>query len=520
MAKCLARLVVGPPAEAALRSREAYFWAAIGFSSALCLLEHSALCARALEPALRPVRDAAAGAPARRTRMSDVLALCAPDWPFFVQAFCGLTVAAVGESLIPYLYGEILNEIALSADPAAFRRPMLQLVLTAAVTGLATGVRGATFTVLGARFSTRLRQRLLDALLRAELGFFDVTKTGEISSRLSADCQKVGDQVELNVNVFVRSLLQVVLTTAAMVAINWRLGLVAFVSVPPIVVASREFGAFIRALTKDYQKALADSTAVAEEALGAMRTVRAFAAEGEVSAAYGRDMARYRSLVYREAAAYFGYSALTFTFLPYCCACLVLYYGAQLVHQGGMRPGQLVSFVFCARAPLRARRCAAPTAPDRPPPRCAPGAAQTCKRCSRRSTRSRPSTRASRRPSVRPTRCSSGLSASRSCSRAVVCARPTARPRAVSSSCATCTSPTRRGRRRRCCAASRSAPSPARCSRCAARPAAASHRCLRLSSGGMTRPSLARAAAAAARAACSSTASTCASTTRAGSTTT
>jgi hypothetical protein len=33
-------------------------------------------------------------------------------------------------------------------------------------------------------------------------------------------------------------------------------------------------------------------------------------------------MARYRSLVYREAYAYFGYSSLTFTFLPYCCACL------------------------------------------------------------------------------------------------------------------------------------------------------------------------------------------------------
>jgi len=31
--------------------------------------------------------------------------------------------------------------------------------------------------------------------------------TGEVTSRLSADCEKVSDQVQLNVNVFLRSLM-------------------------------------------------------------------------------------------------------------------------------------------------------------------------------------------------------------------------------------------------------------------------------------------------------------------------
>ena len=39
--------------------------------------------------------------------------------------------------------------------------------------------------------------------------FYDETKVGDVSSRLSADCQKVGDQVELNVNVALRSVIQV-----------------------------------------------------------------------------------------------------------------------------------------------------------------------------------------------------------------------------------------------------------------------------------------------------------------------
>ncbi|KAJ1629458.1 hypothetical protein T492DRAFT_873304 [Pavlovales sp. CCMP2436] len=109
LAKCLARLTLGPPADVALRSVEGLFWAVLYF-------EHTSLSYQ-VHPA--PV----AGAPAkpRQTRVRD--------------AFFGLAIAAVGESLIPYLYGEILNEIALSKDPNAFRKPMLQLLLTAAATG-------------------------------------------------------------------------------------------------------------------------------------------------------------------------------------------------------------------------------------------------------------------------------------------------------------------------------------------------------------------------------------------------
>ena len=119
---------------------------------------------------------------------------------------------------------------------------MLYLVVTSAVTGIFTGVRGSTFIVLGARFSLRLRQMLFDKLLEQEIGFFDATKTGEISSRLSADCQAVGSNVELNVNVFLRSFLQAGLTLAFMFWINWRLALLAFITVPNVVVASKIFG--------------------------------------------------------------------------------------------------------------------------------------------------------------------------------------------------------------------------------------------------------------------------------------
>lgn len=261
-------------------------------------------------------------------------------------AMTGLTIAAAGESVIPYLYGQIIEAVAVKGNMTKFHEYMWLLVVTAAITGVATGIRGSSFIVLGSRFSTRIREALFRKLLLLEIGFYDETKTGDVSSRISADCQKVGDQVELNVNVFLRSIIQAVLIIAVMYWLNWRLATLTFIIVPNVVVASKIFGNFMRELTKKVQGALADSTAASEEALGSMRTVKSLHAQEEMGHRYAKHMEEYRRLALKCAAVYFPFSALTYTFLPYCASCLVLYYGGKLIHKDKLQSGELVSFVF------------------------------------------------------------------------------------------------------------------------------------------------------------------------------
>ena len=102
--------------------------------------------------------------------------------------------------------------------------------------------------------NVRLRVKLMDALLAQDIGFFDVTRTGDITSRLSSDTTLVGDQVTLNVNVFLRSLVQAIGVLAFMFVVSWQLSMLAFISVPIITVLSKWYGNFIRRLTKLMQK--------------------------------------------------------------------------------------------------------------------------------------------------------------------------------------------------------------------------------------------------------------------------
>ena len=77
-------------------------------------------------------------------------------------------------------------------DPKAFKRYSTMLLIAALSSGVFAGLRGSIFTVQMARLNTRIRRRLFDAILAQDIGFFDLNKTGDLSSRLNNDCSTVG----------------------------------------------------------------------------------------------------------------------------------------------------------------------------------------------------------------------------------------------------------------------------------------------------------------------------------------
>lgn len=82
---------------------------------------------------------------------------------------------------------------------------MKSLLFASILGGIFTGLRGSIFTFVGGRINVRLRTLLMDSLLSQDIGFFDITKTGNLTSRLSSNPTLIGDQVVFNVNVFLRS---------------------------------------------------------------------------------------------------------------------------------------------------------------------------------------------------------------------------------------------------------------------------------------------------------------------------
>ena len=82
--------------------------------------------------------------------------------------------------------------------------------------------------------------------MNGQVGFFELTRTGEITSRLSSDTTTMADQVSLNLNVLMRSIVQMVIVLWFMFASSWKLTCLAFVMVPFTVMLSKSYGMFYR----------------------------------------------------------------------------------------------------------------------------------------------------------------------------------------------------------------------------------------------------------------------------------
>jgi ATP-binding cassette subfamily B (MDR/TAP) protein 9 len=286
----------------------------------------------------------------------DLLSVCVDDLHYFALAFLFLILAAIAQVLIPRYTGNMLDSIAKYSPDVhnkdiwnvpGFLTNMKKLVLASILGGVFSGIRGSIFTLVGGRVNVRLRTLLMDSLLAQDIGFFDVTKTGDITSRLSSDTTLVGDQVTLNINVFLRSLVQAIGVLIFMAVLSWQLTLLAFISVPAITMLSRWYGEFIRSMTKLMQKKLADGNSISEAAIGSMPTVRALGAENTEMEEFLKYMDQYLSLNVRGAVAYMGY-ATAVTSLPQLVTAVVLFYGGLLVmsENDPMTSGKLVSFLL------------------------------------------------------------------------------------------------------------------------------------------------------------------------------
>ena len=271
--------------------------------------------------------------------------LAAEDAPLLCLAFFAGCTAALGNALIPFLTGRALDDAVLRRDEGAFHSTLLDLAGATLLTAAATAVRGGLFFALGVRLNLRTRSRLFASILSFEPAFFDASKVGDLTSRLSSDTSVVSDQLSLNLNVLARSVTQAAVVLAFMLEASWRLTALTAAGLPFVIAVSRAYGAFYRAASQASQAELAGANAVADEALGGLPTLRAHAALGGALHGYERRLSAFRAIQMQESRVYSLYQLFSVA-LPNGVACLVLLVGGRAVLAGNMSGGSLISFLL------------------------------------------------------------------------------------------------------------------------------------------------------------------------------
>jgi ATP-binding cassette, subfamily B, bacterial MsbA len=246
--------------------------------------------------------------------------------------------------VFPWIILNLIDTVLTSGDRSRLNSITLFLLATFLLRSIFTYFQVYFLTYVGERIVADLRQQVYRHLHRLSLNFFANRRIGELVSRLSSDVTLVRTALTNNVATVLSQSLTFIGSLALMLVLNWRLSLFMLVLAPLVVASAAVFGRHLRRLSTEVQDRLADSTAQAEEALSAVRVVKAFNREAYETGRYQEQVERTFSATLHMTIIRAAFGPLI-AFLGFASLGGVLWFGGQEVLAGRLTGGALVAFL-------------------------------------------------------------------------------------------------------------------------------------------------------------------------------
>ncbi|PPK88325.1 ABC-type multidrug transport system fused ATPase/permease subunit [Neolewinella xylanilytica] len=198
--------------------------------------------------------------------------------------------------------------------------------------------------IVSERSMASLRKDLFEKILRLNIPFFERSRVGEITSRITNDITQIQGVFALTLTEFARQIIILVGAIAYILVTMYQLALVSLLVFPAVVVAAMFFGKYLRRMTKERQEKLAQSNVIVEETLQSISTVKAYTNEEFELQRYGRSIDETVAISIRTANVRGLFSAFIVTVM-FGALFYIIYRAILLVQAGDLPVGDLFSFV-------------------------------------------------------------------------------------------------------------------------------------------------------------------------------
>ena len=232
-----------------------------------------------------------------------------------------------------------------AGDTEALNLALLGLVILSVILSAATFALFYLVSWLGERVVADLRVAVFSRVLTLNPGFFELTKTGEVLSRLTTDTTLLQTIVGSSASMALRNALGLIGGVIMLFVTNPKLTLLLLLVVPVVVVPVLVIGRKVRRASRESQDRVADIGSYAEESLNAIRTVQAFNHEPVERSRFGEEVREaFETAVQRTR--FRGILSSSVIVLVFSAISFVLWVGGHDVMAGRMTGGELAAFVF------------------------------------------------------------------------------------------------------------------------------------------------------------------------------
>ena len=229
-------------------------------------------------------------------------------------------------------------------------------LLIALGTGLATFYYTRTMGWVGEHFTYDLRRRLFAHMQRLSLRFHDRQRTGDLTTRLSADINAIDDLITDSSQIVIYNGALLIGMVTMMLWLNWRFALLALSVAPLLFGTILRFRWRIRGAAREARSSDGLVTSVAQETLSSIRTVQGLVQEDQQDERFD-SQSRVSLRARLEIKRLQSMAAPFVDVLSAIGLALVMWYGATRVIANDLSTGDVVvvfAYVTNLYAPMRA----------------------------------------------------------------------------------------------------------------------------------------------------------------------
>ena len=271
----------------------------------------------------------------------------------FLRPYRGTLVAALGALLVasaavlalPIALRYLIDNGFVANDVETVNRYFGWFFAAAVAFGAFGALRFYLVTWLGERVVADIRNAVYRRVIHMDPTFFEITRTGEVLSRLTTDTTLVQSVSGVSLSIALRSSLNLLGGIVMLMLTSMKMTSYILVGVPLFVLPVIIVGRRIRKLSRTAQDRVADTSGLAGETLNAMQTVQSFTLEALQIERFGEAVKRSFQVAVKRIRVRAGLTAMGII-LVFGAITMILWGGSRAVLAGTMSGGELAQFLM------------------------------------------------------------------------------------------------------------------------------------------------------------------------------
>ncbi len=209
------------------------------------------------------------------------------EWKALIVVIAGIIGHSVLTAIAPAQMGNAITwHLELEPNAQAFVRQMLIVVVIYGTAWISEGI-GRSFMVRASnRLVFRLRRDSFGHLQRLSMSYFERRGVGDIISRVTNDIEMIYNALTNGISELVGGFFALSITLIAMIVLDLRLSLVVFALLPLLIWVTGYLGKLVREAFRTNQAMIGQLSSSLNESVSAVRVIKSFHKESDVSQAF------------------------------------------------------------------------------------------------------------------------------------------------------------------------------------------------------------------------------------------